>query len=370
MEHISEERKLRAKKRRRTRRIVSTVMVIMLLSMTVCCLVLLFAYTKEKENAKTAWMEKSYLEEELGSGKYITKEEADAMVQQTQSFSSNEGDERLEQIKTMMESGENTLTMLETTFPDQIVVPDTGRYCFFDISETIEKHDYKQENFIYPKENEETGKYEGEAYYTENEEVTSKKGIDVSKFQGNINWKKVATDGVEFAFIRLGYRGYGSGKIVLDEEYEDNIEGCNNAGIDAGVYFFTEALNEKEAVEEAEFVLENIKGYKVKMPIVIDVEESASKDSRTKDLTKEQRTANVIAFCERIKKAGHEPMIYGNLKSFMIMMDIEQLEEYDKWFAYYRYPLRFPYKFRIWQYTASGKVSGIKGDSDLNIMFY
>ena len=106
------------------------------------------------------------------------------------------------------------------------------------------------------------------------------------------------------------------------------------------------------------------------LPIVIDVEESASSDSRTKDLTKEERTKAVIAFCERIKEAGHDVMIYGNTKSFMVMMDNEKLEDYDKWFAYYKYPLRFPYKIRMWQYTSSGEVDGIKGGTDINIMFY
>ena len=107
------------------------------------------------------------------------------------------------------------------------------------------------------------------------------------------------------------------------------------------------------------------------MPVVIDVEESSNPTkTRTKELTQEQRTKNVIAFCERIREAGYQPMIYGNLKSFMLMMDIEQLEAYDKWFAYYRYPFHFPYKIRFWQHTASGRVSGIPGDVDLNLMFY
>ena len=107
------------------------------------------------------------------------------------------------------------------------------------------------------------------------------------------------------------------------------------------------------------------------MPIVLDVEESANPEkTRTKNVTKEQRTKNVIAFCERIKEAGYDVMIYGNLKSFMIMMDYEKLENYDKWFAYYRYPFHFPYKIKMWQYTSTEKINGIKGDVDVNIMFY
>ena len=176
---------------------------------------------------------------------------------------------------------------------------------------------------------------------------------------------------MDFVFIRLGFRGYESGKIVLDSKYEDNIAGSIKAGLDTGVYFFTEALTEKEAIEEAEFVIENLKDHPITMPVVIDVEESANTEkTRTKDLTAEQRTKNVIAFCKRIKEAGYEPMIYGNLKSFMIMMDFEKLENYDKWFAYYRFPFHFPYKIKIWQYTSTEKVEGIEGNTDVNIMFY
>ena len=176
---------------------------------------------------------------------------------------------------------------------------------------------------------------------------------------------------MEFAIIRLGFRGYESGKIVLDSKFEDNIEGSIKAGLDTGVYFFTEALTEKEAIEEAEFVLEHIDGHHISMPVVIDVEDSADKENtRTKNLTSEQRTKNVIAFCKRIKEAGYEPMIYGNLKSFMVMMDFEKLEDYDKWFAYYRTPFHFPYKIKMWQYTSSEDVNGIKGKADVNLLFY
>ena len=129
--------------------------------------------------------------------------------------------------------------------------------------------------------------------------------------------------------------------------------------------------NEEEAREEADFCIENLGEYSTALPIAIDVEESANlSKSRTKDLSMEQRTLNVIAFCERIREKGYEPIIYGNLKSLMIMMDISSLEDYDKWFAYYHYPLRFPYKIKMWQYSATRKVDGIEGDVDLNLMFY
>ncbi len=312
--------------------------------------------------------------QDVNTGTYITVEEADKQLQAALDEAVAEAIQRTSedyrsQIRGYMEEGE-TLTMLENVYSDMIVVPDTGRYCFFDIDQNLQLSEVDYSAIEYPVKNEETGAYEGEATYSK-EGVTAKKGIDVSKFQGDIDWNKVKNDGVEYAFIRLGYRGYESGKIVTDEKYEDNIAGCNDVGLDCGVYFFTEALNEREGREEADYVLENLEGYHIELPIVLDVEQSAGGSrSRTRNLTQEDRTKAVIAFCERIKEAGYTPMIYGNLKSMLIMLDFPQLEEYEKWFAYYHYPLRFPYKHRIWQYSASGEVDGIKGDSDMNLMFY
>lgn len=368
MEVTREERRKRIKRKRRIRNFITFMMTLLLIILAGCCIYLMSIYKEEQNRVIEAMNQKAVLEEEIKAGGYLTKEEATALAEDAKEEVSQE---YLTTIQTMMENGDGTLAMLETLYPEKIVVPESGRYYFFNILPELKKNDYAIENFTFPEKNEETGKYEGEAAYSVDGEVVSKKGIDVSKFQGDIKWDKVAKDGVEFAYIRLGYRGYGSGKIVTDEKYEENIEGCNEAGIDAGVYFFTEAISEKEAVEEADYILENIRDYQIDLPIVLDVEESASKsDSRTKDLTVEERTKNVIAFCNRIKEAGREPMIYGNLKSMMLMLDLEQLEDYDKWFAYYRYPIHYPYQYRVWQYTATGNVDGIKGSVDLNIAFY
>ncbi len=197
--------------------------------------------------------------------------------------------------------------------------------------------------------------------------MVSRKGIDVSRYQGKIDWEKVASDGVEYAFIRAGIRGTTEGKLMEDDRFADNIEGAIDNDIHAGIYFFTQALTKEEAVDEAEFVLELIEPYKITYPVVIDLEEVTSEDARTADLTKEEYTQNCIAFCETIKAAGYTPMIYGNLKTFMIMLDMEQLEDYEKWFAYYNAPVYFPYDFSIWQYSSKGSVRGIDEDVDLNI---
>ena len=163
---------------------------------------------------------------------------------------------------------------------------------------------------------------------------------------------------------------YLNDNFKMDENFEKNIKGANENGIQVGVYFFTQAINEEEAVEEANYVLEAIKDYDVTYPVVIDIEKVTDKGARTKDMTKEDWTKVCIAFCETIKEAGYTPMVYGNLKTFFIMLDMEQISMYDKWFAQYDTSVYFPYDFKIWQYSDSGSVNGISSTVDMNVSFY
>ena len=351
------------RKRPRRRRKKNPAIIFILFTTTIfaftLCGFFLFSYLGQKNKTEQAMSEIENMENTL-----FTQSQVDNFVEKAKQ-------EFLDKLKSMVESGEGMLDVLQYFYPDYVIASSSGSYHFFPISDTLEKNDFDLEKFTYPVYNEETKEWEGTATYLAGTDKEAKKGIDVSTFQGDIDWKKVKNDGIEFAIIRLGFRGYESGKIVLDSKFEDNIEGSLKAGLDTGVYFFTEALDEEEAIEEADFVIENLEDYKINMPVVIDVEESANTEkTRTRDLTADQRTKNVIAFCERIKEAGYEVMIYGNLKSFMIMMNIEELEEYDKWFAYYRYPFHFPYKIKMWQYTAYERIDGIDGKADVNIMFY
>lgn len=354
------------KKRRKKKKNNQVGLIILLAFSTIItlslCIFLLISYNSQRNRTLAVMKEVNELKESNES--LYTKEDAEK-------FKETGKEELLNEVKALVEEGNGMLTLLQHMYPDYVIASSEGKYHFFPISGNLKKNDFDLSKFTYPEENPITGKLEGTADYQLDEKTKAKKGVDVSTFQGEINWKKVKDDGMDFAFIRLGFRGYESGKIVLDSKYEDNIEGSIKAGLDTGVYFFTEALTEKEAIEEADFVIENLANHPITMPVVIDVEESANTEkTRTKNLTSEQRTKNVIAFCKRIKEAGYEPMIYGNLKSFMIMMDFEKLENYDKWFAYYRFPFHFPYKIRMWQFTSTEKVDGIEGTADVNIMFY
>ncbi len=296
----------------------------------------------------------------LASGEAIyTEDELNQLILEKKGAAESE---LLQYIRGEFEEGRSTVGILRELYPEQTVLVADNKYHFFDFNENLAPNLYKNDNF----QVDENGIIE----YNDGI-VTSKKGIDVSKFQGNIDWRSVKADGVEYAFIRMGYRGYGSaGKLVTDETFEKNIKGATANGVDVGVYFFSQAVNEEEAIEEANYVLEAIKGYDVTYPVVIDIEEVTDKDARTAEMTQQQWTKNCIAFCETIKAAGYTPMIYGNLKTFFIMLDMEQLTMYDKWFAQYDTSVYFPYEFKIWQYSESGTVNGISTDVDLNVSFY
>lgn len=267
--------------------------------------------------------------------------------------------ERMKEL-VMAEDG-SPLKMLRSFFPENLIYADQDEYVFAPVLDGVKKHNYSEENFV------ETD--DGEMQYIENGTVVSHKGIDVSKYQGDIDWAAVASDGVEYAFVRLGLRGYGSGKLVLDEYFDQNMRGAKEAGIKTGVYFFTQAITVEEAIEEADYVLENITGYDVSYPVVFDVEMIVNDDGRANGLSQKDRTDITIAFCDRIKAAGFTPMIYGNVKCFTKLLDMTRLNDYEKWYAFYDDYMYMPYEVGIWQYTEKGKVAGINTGVDLNISY-
>ncbi|MBR4781599.1 MAG: hypothetical protein IK014_09615 [Lachnospiraceae bacterium] len=206
-------------------------------------------------------------------------------------------------------------------------------------------------------------------YLDENGSKLSIRGIDVSKYQGTIDWKKVAAAGVEFAIIRLGYRGMNEGTLELDPVFEKNMEEAAAAGIKTGVYFFSQAITKEEAEEEADFVIRAVKKYNVTYPVIFDTERVATYNARANGLSYEDRTDMCITFCDRIAAAGYTPMIYANTKYMIMGINLERLEKYDKWFAVYSDKITFPYDFQMLQYSESGSIPGIKGNVDLDISF-
>ncbi len=351
----------RRKKRKQQVSLITNIIfcLITLTALTGCIVLLLRNYGLENETREAANLLAEY---EQRSEEYIyTQTDLDTHSEEAARLAEeSERQAVLTELKTRMESGESTAKVLRSLFPDDVVVYSDSQYHFFPIQDNLKKHDYVYDNFVLQENNE-------IVYVDDNEEVHSAKGIDVSKHQGEINWKKVADDGVKYAFIRCGFRGNSEGKLVEDEYFKDNIEGALHNKIDVGIYFYTQAVSEEEAVEEAEFLLELLEPYDITYPVVLDLEETGNDEARTADMTKEEYTKAAIAFLEKIREAGYTPMIYGNLKTYMIMLDMEQLEDYDKWFAYYDAPVYFPYEFTIWQYSSKGRIDGIKGDVDMNV---
>lgn len=359
--------KRRKKKRRKSENgaLISSIILclVTLASITICLVMVFKCRSIQMENTVVMnELEAIRMDEEMT----YTQGEVDALianaVTEAQDQTSQEvSDEFLGKLKELMISGESTTAMLRYFFPEEIVVADAGQYYFFPISDELVHHTYDPDQFALDDE--------GILTYNANDNVIAHKGIDVSKYQGKIDWKKVAGDDVEYAFIRLGIRGYTEGEILEDDTFKKNIKGALDNDIDVGVYFFTQATSVEEAEEEARYVLNAIEPYSVKYPVVLDIEAVSNSKARTNDLTKEERTEYCITFCEMIRDAGYTPMIYGNLKTFMLMLDLEQLEEYDKWIAYYSDEIYYPYAFRVWQYSDTGIVDGISGNVDLNISF-
>lgn len=197
-------------------------------------------------------------------------------------------------------------------------------------------------------------------------------GVDVSEYQGVIDWKKVATQNVRFAMIRMGARAWGKkGEILTDSRWQENLSGAKAAGLMTGVYFFSQAISVEEAKEEARFVLENLNGQSLEMPIVFDWEFAPVDDARTADVTPEMLNSCAIAFCEEVKAAGYQPMVYFNPDLATRMMDLPlmQRQGYPFWLAMYSSTMTYPYRVNMWQYTCGATVLGIDTLVDVNLYF-
>ncbi len=195
-----------------------------------------------------------------------------------------------------------------------------------------------------------------------------KVGIDVSKWNGEIDWDKVKNAGVEFAIIRAGYRGSVTGSLIEDPYFRANMQGAAASEIPVGVYFFTQAVNEVEAVEEASAVLELISTYKLTYPIYIDTE-GAGGNGRADGLDAETRTLVCEAFCRTIANAGYPAGVYASRNWLNNNLQTSRLEQYQTWLAEYRSVPLYQGYYQMWQYTSKGKVDGVEGNVDFNISY-
>lgn len=254
-----------------------------------------------------------------------------------------------------------TTTFIQQMFPQDYVYVGEHGIAIEPMNEALTRHSYDWSGLG----EEKNGRYT----YTAPDGTQALVGVDVSTFSGTIDWAAVKADGISFAMVRLGFRGYGeSGKLVLDDQYLANIQGATEAGLDVGVYFFSQAITVEEAEQEAAYVISALEDYSITYPVVFDLEKIGYDIARTDDLSVEMATQVTQTFCERVTQAGYHPMIYGNVAWLMDRIDLTQLTEYDLWLAQYQKTPTFPYQFRMWQYTNQGTVAGIEGSVDMNLL--
>lgn len=267
----------------------------------------------------------------------------------------------INKIENRLAQGETMVSILRDIDPDKMVYVSGGTYVFANINHSLKMNTFSNGTFAKDSNNQIT--------YSENGKVVSHKVIDVSKYQTAIDFAKVKNAGVEYAMVRCGYRSYGSGILTEDTSFNNYAAEALKNNIKIGAYFFSQAINVEEAKEEAEYVLNMIKSYQISGPVAIDVEEIFDDTYRQMHLSASQLTDVIITFCDRIKEAGYTPMIYSNLSSFIGNIELDRLENYEKWLAYYSDEPYFPYEMSMWQYTDSGSIDGITGNVDLNISF-
>lgn len=214
---------------------------------------------------------------------------------------------------------------------------------------------------------------QGESYWFNSEGVRSSiQGIDVSTWNGDINWNKVKNADIDFVIIRVGFRGYSAGKLYSDDMFEKYITGAKAAGLKVGLYFYTQAISEREAVEEASLCLTMLNGRSLNYPIFIDMEDAESRSARTNNLTNAQRTNIINAFCDTIRSAGYTAGLYANKYYLTYMINMSQISSSTRiWIAHYTSQAHPEYQtmYDMWQYSATGSIPGIYGNVDLDISY-
>lgn len=205
--------------------------------------------------------------------------------------------------------------------------------------------------------------------YYEDGKPVSKCGVDISANQGDVDFDKLKSAGCDFVMLKAGARGYSSGNIVSDANFQDNLKAAKKAGLDIGVYFCSQAVSKSEAREEADELLDAISGYSVKYPVAFVMENVDEDMARIEALDMADRTQVAKAFMDRVEDAGYHPMIYGDKEWLLTMVDMEELQDYDVWFAQDSDEPEYPYAFGMWQYDSDASIKGITGDAALIMSF-
>lgn len=259
----------------------------------------------------------------------------------------------------------NQATQTEETDPSKdgkhtLIMGADGKEEWVQLNPYLKQNSYDYTGLVYTN---------GVMKYFENSEQKSFFGVDVSKYNAYIDYNKLKKAGVDFVMIRLGARGYGSGQLVMDDNFYDNIKGALDAGLHVGVYFFSQAITEQEAIEEAELVIAALADYEITYPVGFDMEYVEHDTARVEVLTREELTQMAVTFLNTVQRAGYNTVLYGTKEWLINKLDLTKLTTYDIWLAQEKDVPDYPYQFTMWQYTTQGKIDGIAGNVDFNISF-
>lgn len=304
----------------------------------------------EQEHSQNVRLEDSV--EDLLSGSTLTADDLDIWDRSPETtVSENEQEE----ISSSADKDDPATDGLHT-----LIVHDNGEEEWVSINQYLARNDYDYSGLVYQRPL---------MKYYENNTRVSYVGVDISKSQDYVDFFELKRAGIEFVMLRLGQRGYSSGEITMDEYFMDNLKRASEAGLDVGVYFFSQAVTVEEAEEEAQFVIDTLSENKIQYPVVFSMDTIPNEVSRIDSLDKMERTNIALAFMDKISENGYFPMIYGDKEWLIQKLSLGSMIGYDVWLAQEKDIPDYPYQFVMWQYTTHGSVAGIAGDANMNICF-
>lgn len=240
-------------------------------------------------------------------------------------------------------------------------IDKNGESVWYEILSNVNKHEYDLKNSL--------NLGEKDRLYYQKDNKKGYTGIDISKENVVEDFAKVKNDGIDFIMLRVGFRGYSSGGLQLDDNFVQNISAVNANNIYAGVYFESQAINEQEAIEEANFSVGAVGNSNIRYPIAISFVSDSGEAARSEKLSMKERTKIAKAFCDTVKQYGYNPVIKASRDDLISKFNLEDLNDYDIWISDYAYPTDYPYDFSMLEYTADGTVDGIVGNIPMNISF-
>lgn len=320
---------------------------------------IVIAGNKKPDRPPAAVTEKQSTEEEVSSASKLTADDLDIWdMYPEETVEEAVVDDKKKEEEKSSEEEPSTESIDESRFI--YISYDDGSSERVPINPSLKKNSYEYTSLI---------SHDGRPGYYMNGNQISSLGASISRYQKDVDFYQMKQDGIDFVMLRVGARGYKTGELQLDETFDENIKKATEAGLQVGLYVYSQAVTAEEAVAEAQLVLDHIGEYPVSYPVAIEMEFVPNDSSRVETLTRDERTAVTAAFINKIKEAGRTPMIYGNKEWLVKRIDLSKLNDCCVWLAEEDDFPHYPYEYAMWQYTTKGEVKGVKGYVDLSISF-